>query len=93
VRDYIQLRLLNECCHAKEQSSSESNFPISISLKILSLASKTAVLLPDAHRTGDKKAVDGVISLFGVLSLPLTLVAEVYSHQNKNWNCVLIKIH
>lgn len=56
-----------------KKSGCKFNFPRSIPLEILSLdslVSETAIFLPAIQRTGDKKAINGLLSSFGIFLFP-----------------------
>lgn len=56
-----------------KKSGGKFNFPRSVPLEILSLdslASETAIFLPAIQRTGDKKAINGLLSSFGTILFP-----------------------
>ena len=54
------------------------HFPLEI-FCLNSPASETAILLPAIQRSGDKKAINGLLSLFWDVSLPLAWMPRVHS--------------
>lgn len=80
IRNYIQLSILNERCYVKEESVNFCKMPFPLEIFCLnSLASETAILLSAVQRSGDKKATNGLLSLFWDVSLPLAWMPRVHS--------------
>lgn len=52
-------------------------------LSLSSLASETTILLPAIQRSGDKKAINSLLSLFWDISYSLSWVLKVHSHQDR----------